>query len=233
VLEGYSPHLTVIAIGGTLVIVGGIGFVVVMLRSWLRASTLPKWKVASLLFSAGLIMVLGMIFMLLPGSEAKPPVPEKIDAHADPERHMQQAQAMEVSTRFQQAVVMLHAKRYEEALTALQRVLKLEPRLPEAHVNMGFALLGLKSYDAARNSFETAIDLRPTQANAYNGLALALKGMNDTEGAIGAMRSYIHLSAPDDPYLTNARAILSEWETARGHKPGGDLPAVKAGQSTN
>ena len=141
---------------------------------------------------------------------------------------MQQARVAEVNTRFQQAVVMLHAKRYEEAIIALQRVLKLEPRLPEAHVNMGFALLGLKRYDAARSSFETAIDIRSAQANAYYGLALALKGSNDTEGAIGAMRSYIHLSAPDDPYLSQARADLSEWEAARGHKPGKDLPAVKA-----
>jgi tetratricopeptide (TPR) repeat protein len=106
-------------------------------------------------------------------------------------------------------------------------VLKLEPRLPEAHVNMGFALLGLKRYDTALASFETALGLRSSQANAYYGMALALKGLKDTEGAIGSMRSYIHLSTPDDPYLNQARTNLAEWETARGRKPGGDLPAVK------
>lgn len=230
-LEGYSPHLTVIAIGGTLVIIGGIGFVVIMLRRWLRASVLSGWKIAALLSVAGLIMAAGIVFTLLPGSGATPPAPAKADPHTDPQRHMQQAQADEVSTRFQQAVVMLHAKRHEEAITALQRVLKLEPGLPEAHVNMGFALLGLQRYDAARSSFETAIDLRPAQANAYYGLALAMKGSNDTEGAIGAMRSYIHLSPPDDPYLSKARADLAEWEAARGHKPGKDLPAVKTNRS--
>lgn len=230
VLEGYSPHLTVIAVGGTLVIIGGIGFVVIMLRNWLRASTLPRWKIALPLLCASLIMAMGLIFTLVPGSGATPPVPEKIDPHIDPGRHIQQAQAAEVSSRFQQAVVMLHAKRYEEAITALQRVLKLEPRLPEGHVNLGFALLGLKRYDAARISFEAAINLRSTQANAYYGLALALKAMKDTEGAVGAMRSYIHLSTPDDPYLNNARTALAEWEKARGRKPGFDLPSVKANQ---
>lgn len=226
-LEGYSPHLTVIAIGGTLVIIGGIGFVVIMLRRWLRISALSGWKIAVLLSMAGLIMATGIVFTLLPGSGATPSSPAKADPHTDPQRHMQQAQADEVSTRFQQGVVMLHAKRYEEAITALQRVLRLEPGLPEAHVNMGFALLGLQRYDAARSSFETAINLRPAQANAYYGLALAMQGSNDTEGAIGAMRSYIHLSPPDDPYLSKARADLAEWEAARGHKPGKDLPAVK------
>ena len=227
-LEGYSPHLTVIAIGGTLVIIGGIGFVVIMLRRWLRASALSGWKIAALLSVAGSIMAAGIVFTLLPGSGATPPAPAKADPLTDPQRHMQQAQANEVSTRFQQAVVMLHAKRYEEAITALQRVLRLEPELPEAHVNMGFALLGLKRHDAARSSFETAINLRPAQANAYYGLALAMKESNDIEGAIGAMRSYIHLSPPDDPYLSKARSDLAEWEKARGRKPGKDIPAVRA-----
>lgn len=232
VLEGYSPHLTVIAIGGTLVIIGGIGFVVVMLRSWLRATALSRWKIAVLLSIAGSIMALGIVFTLLPASGSINSAPAIFDPHTDPQRHMQQEQAAEISTRFQQAVVMLHAKRYDEAITALQRVLKLDPRLPEAHVNMGFALLGLKQYEESQRSFETAIDLRSAQANAYYGLALAMKGMNDTEGAIGAMRSYIHLSSPDDPYLNNARATLSEWETARGHKPGKDLPTAKMGPPT-
>ena len=196
-----------------------------LLRGWSRASVLPKWKIALPLSVIGLIMALGIIFTLLPGSGVLPPA-EKIDPHADPARHMQQVQTAEVSARFQQGVVMLHAKQYEHAITAFQRVLKLEPRLPEAHVNMGFAMLGLKDYRAARNAFETAMELRPSQANAYYGLALVLKEMKDTEGAVGTMRTYIHLSKPDDPYLDQARADLAAWEAARGRKPGGDLPSV-------
>jgi hypothetical protein len=230
VLEGYSPHLTVIAIGGTLVIIGGIGFVVIMLRGWLRASTLPKWKTAVPLLGTALLMATGIIFTLLPAQSIQTPVPAKTDPLADPEQHMRQAQTSEVNVRFQQAVVMLHAKRYEEAITALQRLLILAPRLPEAHVNMGFALLGLKQYGEARKAFETAIDIRSSQANAYYGLALALKEMNDVEGAVGAMRSYIHLSAPDDPYLSNARVTISEWEKARGRNPGKDIPSIKTNQ---
>jgi cytochrome c oxidase subunit 1 len=230
VLEGYSPHLTVIAIGGTLVIIGGIGFVVIMLRGWLRASTLPKWKTAIPLLGTALMMAVGIVYTLLPAQSIQTPVPAIADPHADPEQHMRQRQTSEIDVRFQQAVVMLHAKRYEEAITALRRLLVLAPRLPEAHINMGFALLGLKQYGEARKAFETALEIRPTQANAYYGLALALKGMNDPEGAVGAMRSYIHLSTPDDPYLNNARATLSEWEKARGRKPGKDIPSIKTDQ---
>lgn len=230
VLEGYSPHLTIIALGGTLVIIGGIGFVAIMLRGWLRASNLSKWKTTVPLLGAALIMAAGIIFTLLPSRSIQSPAAEKVDPHTDPEQHMRQQQTSEVGVRFQQSVVMLHAKRYEEAIAALQRLIKLAPRLPEAHVNMGFALLGLKQYSEAHKAFETALEIRSTQANAYYGLALALKGMNDTEGAVGAMRSYIHLSTPDDPYLNNARTTLSEWEKARGRKPGKDLPSVKTDQ---
>lgn len=228
-LEGFSMHLTFIAMGGTLVIIGGIGFVAVMLRSWLRKTSLPKWKMALLLLSASTIMLLGLVFTLLPASG----VPNNqgsalIDPLSNPEGHMQQAQTAEVTERFQQGVMMLHAKRFDLALAPFNRVLTLEPRLPEAYVNLGFALLGLQRYEAARNSFESAIEIRPMQANAYYGLAVTMHEMKDAEGAIGTMRSYIHLSKPDDRYLNNARTLLAEWEKERGHRPGNDLPAVTA-----
>lgn len=137
-----------------------------------------------------------------------------IDPGQDPQRHAHQARRVEIDRRFQQAIAMLHAKKYEHAVTALHRVLELEPRLPEAHVNMGFALIGLGRYAAARDFFRNAIDLRPEQANAYYGLALALEKQNDRHGAIGAMRAYIHLTTRDDPFVRKARAALWEWEAA-------------------
>lgn len=122
----------------------------------------------------------------------------------------------EVRLRFEQAVVMLHAKQYEHAITALRRVLELAPSLPEAQVNMGFALLGLGRFDEARRFFDAAIALRTRQANAYYGLALAAEGSRDLPGALGAMRSYLHLSRADDPYRTRARSAIWEWEQALG-----------------
>ncbi|MBX3608106.1 MAG: tetratricopeptide repeat protein [Piscinibacter sp.] len=122
----------------------------------------------------------------------------------------------ELRERFEQAVLMLHAKQYEHAVTALHRVLELAPRLPEAHVNMGFALLGLGRAAAARDFFEAATALRPEQANAYYGLALAHEAEGDTELAIGAMRSYLHRARDADAaHLRRARAALWEWEAAR------------------
>ena len=127
----------------------------------------------------------------------------------------------EVQIRFDQGTSLLHAKRYEYAATAFQRVIELAPRLPEAHVNLGFAFLGVQQYEDAGNEFNLATQLRPEQANAYWGLALAMEGMKDYEGALGAMRAYIHLSGtPNDPYVPKARAALWEWEEQLGRIQG-------------
>ncbi len=168
-------------------------------------------------FAAGGIGFVWSARFVTPGKPAA-------DPNHDPALHARQARTAEIDARFKQAVAMLHAKQYEHAATALHRVLELAPGMPEAHVNMGFALIGLKRYAAARDFFETAIDLRPAQINAYYGLAVALEGLNDLEGALGAMRSYVHRSRPDDPYLRKARAALWEWESALGRKSTNNFP---------
>lgn len=125
-----------------------------------------------------------------------------------------------VNERFQQAVALLHAQRYDYAITALDAVLAEAPDMPEAYVNMGFAFLGLHEYGPAQGAFETAINLRLDQANAYYGLAMAFEGQEDYEGALGAMRSFIHLSPPDNRFLPRARAALWEWEGQLGRLKG-------------
>lgn len=142
--------------------------------------------------------------------QASAPVHEALtEAHGEAPRD-------ELRERFEQAVLMLHAKQYEHAVTALHRVLELAPRLPEAHVNMGYALLGLRRADAARDFFEAATALRPEQANAYYGLALAHEQRGDLPLAIGAMRTYLHRAKDDDEaHRRRARAALWEWENRR------------------
>jgi tetratricopeptide (TPR) repeat protein len=117
---------------------------------------------------------------------------------------------------FNAAVVMLHAKRYDDAATALHRVLAYAPQMPEAHVNMGFAMLGLQRHKEARDFFEGATALAPNQANAYYGLALVHEAQGDLALARGAMRSYLHLARHERPeHLARARAALWEWEQKR------------------
>ena len=128
--------------------------------------------------------------------------------------HSMQKINAEIGERFRQGVVMLHAKRYKEAIAAFHRVIQLAPEMPEAHANMGYALLGLQRYQAARDFFEGAIAIRPNQVNAYYGLAEALEGLHDRLGALGAMRAYVHLAPADDPYRRKAESAIWEWDEA-------------------
>lgn len=175
-------------------------------------------------FAAGGVGFVLSTRSVTPGKPAAAMLAPRANPEHDPALHAREARTAEIDARFKQAVAMLHAKQYEHAITALHRVLELAPDMPEAHVNMGFAMIGLKRYAAARDFFEDAINLRPAQVNAYYGLAEALEGLNDLEGALGAMRSYIHRSRPNDPYVRKARAALWEWEKALGRKPGNEFP---------
>lgn len=139
----------------------------------------------------------------------EPPVPAQAQQSPALDAH-----GAEVRRRFDEAVVMLHARQHEHAVVALHRVLTLAPKLPEAHVNMGYALLGLGRVKEARDFFEGATVLAPAQANAYYGLALAWETSGDLAMATGAMRTYLHLARNErEEHLRKARAALWEWES--------------------
>lgn len=164
------------------------------------AATRRDHRLAGLLVTVAAVL-LGGWWLDRPAS---PPAPAVVSSDAALRQH------------FDQAVRLLHAGRHAEAVTVLHQVLALAPRLPEAHVNMGFALLGLARAEAARDFFDTATTLAPGQANAYYGLAMAWEALGDLPMATGAMRSYLHLARAERPeHLARARAALWTWEQAR------------------
>jgi len=145
---------------------------------------------------------------------------------AKAQAHVAEKRRAEIDLRFQQGVIMLHAKQYDHALTAFHRVLELAPEMPEAYVNAGFALLGKKEFAAARDFFDEATNLRRDQINAYYGLAVALEGLGDMRGATAAMQTYVHRAPANDPFRRKAESALWEWEEAsRARSPA----AVSAG----
>ena len=130
----------------------------------------------------------------------------------DPLAHVAGKRRQAIEREFAEGARLLAAKEYQAAASALHRVLELAPQMPEAHVNMGFAMIGLQKPAMARDFFEAAISLRETQMNAYYGLAVALEAIGDLEGALGAMRTYVHRSQPDDPFVRKANSAIWEWE---------------------
>lgn len=166
-------------------------------------------RLTATLLTVALVFVGGLLVAAMPA--APPSAKAAATSREKPRPH-----ADDIAVRFQQGVFMLHAKDYEHAITAFHQVLKYAPDMPEAHVNMGYALEGLGHHAQARDFFESATVLRPAQANAYYGLAMALEGLGDKRGAVGAMRTYVHLVDAKDPYRRKAQAALWEWESALG-----------------
>lgn len=214
-----------LALAGGAVAIAGATWYAIRLGAALRrggplgpaaeASSQPQRRDVrpSAIAAALVAVVLGGATLSWISGESASPRSARVDARIDPAGHARSMQRAEFDARFQQAVVMLHARQYEHALTALHRLLEIAPEVPEVHVNMGYALLGLKRHAAARDFFLGATALRPAQANAYYGLAVALEALGDLPGALGAMRTYVHLTTPEDPWLPKARAALWEWQS--------------------
>lgn len=121
---------------------------------------------------------------------------------------------------FNRAVQHMQRGEHEQALSLWHRILLTNPGIAEVKVNMGYSLYGLGRYTAARNFFIAVIEQDAFQANAYYGLAISSEKMGDLDGALGAMRSYIHLAGEDeDPrFVRKARSALWEWESQLASK---------------
>lgn len=176
--------------------------------------TAAQWKardvrLRALVLTAGLVIAGGIAIAYLPDRlrTSVANAPEEVRA-----AHAREKAETEIRQRFQQGVTMLNDKQYEQALKEFHRVLELAPDMPEAHVNAGFALIGLGRFAVARDFFEGALALRKDQVNAYYGLAEALEGLNDLPGALGAMRTYLHLAPANVPYRRKAESAVWEWE---------------------
>lgn len=190
-------------------------------------------RLRALALTAGLVIAGGLLIAYLPGKlrTSVANAPEEVRA-----AHAREKTEAEIRQRFQQGVDMLNKKQYEQALKEFHRVLELAPDMPEAHVDAGFALIGLERFAVARDFFEGALALRKNQVNAYYGLAVALEGLNDLPGALGAMRAYLHLAPPNDPYRRKAESAVWEWEAKVAedyHKTIKDLSAKQIKKKHN
>ncbi len=145
-----------------------------------------------------------------------------VDPALNPAAHVLQQGEQQLKILFEHGGLLLQSGQPQAALDALRLAEALSPTLPEIQVNIGFALYELGRYKEALLHLDRATALRPMQANAYYAAALAYEGLGELEGAVGAMRSYLHLSAQQSgdersrSFAVKARAALWEWEARLG-----------------
>ena len=218
----YFMAMGLAGVGG-LMSIGGAGlFVFNVVQSFRRPGTVaparsgrqPDVRRKAIALTAVLIIALGVLLAYSPGDRNSAVAVSSADPVADPKGHAIQMRKAEIDRRFANGVTLLNAKRFEESAAEFHRVLALAPQMPEAHVNMGFSMVGEKRFAIAKDSFNTAIDLNRNQINAYYGLAVALEGLNDLPGALGAMRSFLHLNKSDNAFVIKANAAIWEWGAA-------------------
>lgn len=91
------------------------------------------------------------------------------------------------------ALICLNSGRLEEGIALVQTALKIAPRNPEAHLNMGVALQQKGCLEAATTSIHEALKLNPAYHEAYNNLGIVYFEQGKWEQSIAAYRMAISL----------------------------------------
>jgi thioredoxin-like negative regulator of GroEL len=151
------------------------------------------------------ILAIGLILTFLPGSAPKLGTVVKETASRD---------VTPFGQTFARGVEALRLGDPKSAAVAFEQARAINPHIAEAHVNLGFAYLAMERARDAATAFDRALTINPRQINAFYGLGTALDAAGDRQGAMGAMQSYAHLAAEDDPFRRKALSALWEWEAA-------------------
>lgn len=93
-----------------------------------------------------------------------------------------------VSRRFGEAVQCQQAGQSAKAVTLYDRIIVLNPNLPEVHNNRGVALAALERFAEAEAAYRRAAAQNPNYAEAFNNLGNALCEIGKLEEAACALR---------------------------------------------
>ncbi|MFN3076811.1 MAG: tetratricopeptide repeat protein [Alphaproteobacteria bacterium] len=135
-------------------------------------------------------------------SQPSPPVPASPPTEED----------LAFTRAFTEGVKLLKAGHAPEALELFAAAARRRPHAPALWVNIGFARLANKETEAAVMAFQKAINIDAKRVNGYYGLAMALEAQEDIQGALGAMRTYLHLAPQGTDFYRRASSAVWEWE---------------------
>jgi tetratricopeptide (TPR) repeat protein len=107
---------------------------------------------------------------------------------------------------------LFNLQRYEEAITAYNQALHLDPNLPRAYYNKGFALVLLQRYEEAIPVLDQAIRLNPNDALVYNNKGFALYNLKRNEEAVLLFDQAIRLNRYLDFVYNNKGCALLDLQ---------------------
>jgi Flp pilus assembly protein TadD len=103
-------------------------------------------------------------------------------------------------------------KRGDEAQAEYERATALDPKMPEAYLNLGILLMDRQQYAAAVAPLSKAVDLLPSQSRPRALLAVAQDRSGDLEAAVRSFEGVLHL----DPNDVTANQYLGDIDLRRG-----------------
>lgn len=116
----------------------------------------------------------------------------------------------------------LQMQNYKDAVDPLEQAIQINPKSPEAHLNLGNVYDGLKRYDDAVREFKKVIELQPTnapaakQADPWYNLGSVYYKQRKWPEAIAAYQKSAALN-PKDPYVMDGLGyVLLETGDTRG-----------------
>src|SRR4029077_9373343 len=113
---------------------------------------------------------------------------------------------------FQLAYAYTALKRSDEARAAYERAIALDPKMPEAYLNLGILLLDKQQYAAAVTPLSKAVELLPAQSRPRALLAVAQDRSGDKEAAARSFEGVLHL----DPNDLTANHYLGDLDLRQG-----------------
>ena len=125
-------------------------------------------------------------------------------------------------------------KQFDEAIDCYKRALKINPRLADAHSNIGNALQEKGDIEGSLKSYQSALKIDADHFGAHGNMAFALQTNGDLEGAIASYRLALKANPNNEELLNNMGiafakkgdfdAAIKSYNAALNIKP--DYPEV-------
>jgi protein O-GlcNAc transferase len=107
-------------------------------------------------------------------------------------------------------VIEYQRKHYEAAVQLIGRALKVDPKFPSAHSNLGVALRDLNRHEEALASYDRALALLPDYAEAQNNRGNALHDLKRHEEALASFDRALALKPDYADALNNRSNVLHD-----------------------
>jgi tetratricopeptide (TPR) repeat protein len=170
------------------------------------------------------------------------------EQHRDDEPSLEDPLAAELQQLRTGAVESLHhgvelagRGRYDAAIELFQESVRIDPKLAEAHAQLGAALLARGDLEMAAPTLRGAIELDPNLADALYNLGLLEHRRGDFDRAVGHFRRAVdvrsdhfdaHLGLGTDlPHLGRRDEAIMHLRTALGLRPDNPRPYKRLGSA--